>query len=231
MAEKDYYQTLGLNHTASADEIKKAYRRLAMQWHPDRNHGNETWAHEKFKEINEAFSVLGDPEKRSQYDQSGTTGDMGDIFGGEYTRANVEDIINDFDSEGLNFDYFDNIFGQDFRGRSYAFRRFRKGFTRYGHTACGHSEFEQQTGINLEDLFARVSPCGDSEVTYEIILSEEDASQGREKELIRHERRIKVKIPPGVRTGSKIRLRNALETTDGRPGDIIIRIVVEMSYQ
>jgi curved DNA-binding protein len=227
MAEKDYYRTLGVNNGASADEIKKAYRRLAMQCHPDRNYGNEEWAHEKFKEINEAFSVLGDPEKRSRYDQSGMTGDYGDIFGGEYTRASVEDIINDFAGDGLDSDYFDNIFGKDFRGKSYAFRRFRKGFTRYGHTGNGRSRFEQQAGINLEDVFANASPGGSSEVTYEIILSEEDASRGREKELIRHQKRIRVKIPPGVRTGSRIRLRKALDTTDGQPGDIIIRIVVE----
>ena len=68
MANKDYYKILGLSNNASQDEIKKAYRKLAMQYHPDRNHGKEEWANEKFKEINEAFSVLGDPEKRRQYD-------------------------------------------------------------------------------------------------------------------------------------------------------------------
>ena len=68
MASKDYYKILGLNNNASQDEIKKAYRKLAMQYHPDRNHGKEEWANEKFKEINEAFSVLGDPEKRRQYE-------------------------------------------------------------------------------------------------------------------------------------------------------------------
>jgi len=222
MAEKDYYMTLGVNNTASADEIKKAYRRLAMQCHPDRNHGNKEWAHEKFKEINEAFSILGDPEKRSQYDQSGTIGDMG-IIGGERTHANYEDIINDFSGEGLKFNDFDSFFGQDFRRRSYAFRRFRKGFAGYGYTGSGQSKFEQHAGINLEDLFAKASP---PEVTYEIALSEQGARRGSELELVRHEKRIKVKIPPGVRTGSKIRLRNALETTDGQPGDIIIRIIV-----
>lgn len=226
MAGKDYYQILGVNNTASADDIKKAYRRLAMQYHPDRNHGNEAWAHEKFKEINEAFGVLGNPETRSRYDRVGTIGDTGDIFGGEHTQANFEDIINDFTGEGLKSDSFDDIFSEDFRGRSYAFRRFRRGFKGYGHAGRGQSRFEQQAGINLEDLFVKVSPCENPEVIYEVKMSEGDARRGREKELVRHEKRIKVTIPPGVSTGSKIRLRNVLETTDGQPGDIIIRIVV-----
>ena len=71
MINKDYYWLLGITDTASADEIKSAYRKLAMQYHPDRNRGNEEWAGEKFKEVNEAFSVLGDPKKKRRYDQYG----------------------------------------------------------------------------------------------------------------------------------------------------------------
>jgi len=78
---KDYYQVLGVPRNASDEEIKKAYRKLAMQYHPDRNLGKEKWANEKFKEINEAYGVLGDPQKRRQYDQFGTVGNVGDIFG------------------------------------------------------------------------------------------------------------------------------------------------------
>lgn len=81
---KDYYQILGLNKTASVDEIKRAYRKLALQYHPDKGGGNEA----KFKEINEAYQVLSDPQKRSQYDQFGRTdfsagnGQGGNPFGG-----------------------------------------------------------------------------------------------------------------------------------------------------
>ncbi len=67
-AKKDYYEILGIRRDADQDTVKKAYRKLAMQYHPDRNPGREKWANEKFKEINEAFSVLGDTEKRRQYD-------------------------------------------------------------------------------------------------------------------------------------------------------------------
>ena len=64
--QKDYYQTLSVPKAATDEEIKKAYRKCALEYHPDRNPGKEKWANEKFKEVNEAFSVLGDPEKRKQ---------------------------------------------------------------------------------------------------------------------------------------------------------------------
>ena len=92
MAAKDYYQILGLARNATADQIKKAYRKLAMQYHPDRNPGKEEWANEKFKEINEAFGALGDPEKRKQYDQFGTVGNIGDIFDSQATRTTFSKI-------------------------------------------------------------------------------------------------------------------------------------------
>jgi len=78
--KKDYYKILGVGRDADEKAIKKAYRRLAMKYHPDRNLGKEKEANEKFKEINEAYAVLGDPEKRGQYDQFGTVGDVGDIL-------------------------------------------------------------------------------------------------------------------------------------------------------
>ena len=108
MAAKDYYQILGLAKNATADQIKKTYRKLAMQYHPDRNPGKEDWANEKFKEINEAFSVLGDPEKRRQYDQFGTVGNMGDLFGSQATRTTFEDLMKDFGGAGLKFDFLDD---------------------------------------------------------------------------------------------------------------------------
>ena len=108
---KDYYQILSIPRNASEDEIKKVYRKLAMQYHPDRNPGKEKWANEKFKEINEAYGVLGDPEKRKQYDQFGTVGDIGDIFGSHATQTTFEDLMGDFRGAGLKFDFLDSIFG------------------------------------------------------------------------------------------------------------------------
>ena len=127
---KDYYQILGVPRNATDEQIKKAYRKLAMQYHPDRNPGKEKWANEKFKEINEAFSVLGDPEKRRQYDQFGTVGNIGDIFGSPYTRTTFEDLMRDFGGSGLGFDFLDNIFGESLKGRKgrgFSFRVYTRG--------------------------------------------------------------------------------------------------------
>ena len=72
MAAKDYYKVLGLDKGASPEEVKKAFRKLAIKYHPDKNKGNKA-AEDKFKEINEAYQVLSDPQKKAQYDQFGTT--------------------------------------------------------------------------------------------------------------------------------------------------------------
>ncbi len=221
MAHKDYYKILGLSNNASNDEIKKAYRKLAMQHHPDHNHGKEQWANDKFKEINEAFSVLGDAKKRREYDHFGTVGDIGDIFGSQATRMTFEDLMNDFGGAGLGFDFLENIFGDNFRGRGFAFQKSRRGFGGPGDT-----RFETYRGIDLEDLFEQVQSPKMSSINYEIVLSKEQAFEGMEKELVRKGKRLKVKIPSRVKTGSRIRLRNALKITDRQPGDIIINIKV-----
>ena len=124
MANKDYYEILGLSNTASNDEIKRAYRKLAMEYHPDRNQGKEKWANDKFKEINEAFGVLGDTKKRRQYDSFGTVGNIGDIFGSQATRTTFEDLMEDFGGAGLGFDFLDNIFTNNSRGRFFKFQKF-----------------------------------------------------------------------------------------------------------
>ncbi|WP_125152566.1 molecular chaperone DnaJ [Clostridium rectalis] len=107
MANKDYYEILGLQKGASEDEIKKAFRKLAIKYHPDKNAGNKE-AEERFKEINEAYQVLSDPQKKSQYDQFGTTDFNGSGFDGGF---------GGFDFSDLDFgDIFGSFFGGGFTG-------------------------------------------------------------------------------------------------------------------
>jgi len=222
MAHGDYYRILGLSSSASADEIKKAYRKLAMQYHPDRNHGKEEWANEKFKEINQAFSVLGDPEKRTQYDQFGTIGSIGDIFSSQVTRTPFEDLIKDFGRAGPTFGFLDDVFGDILKSRGFSFETFSGGFSRSGRT-----RFETRSGINLEDLFRDSQHLTRHSVNYEIAITSEQAAKGIAKNLVRKGKKLTVIIPAGVQTGSKVRLKNALQTTDGQPGDIVIDINVK----
>jgi curved DNA-binding protein len=218
---KDYYGTLGVPRNASDAEIKKAYRKLAMQYHPDRNPGKEKWANEKFKEINEAYGVLGDPQKRKQYDQFGTVGEMGDIFGSPFTRTTFQEMMKDFGGAGLRFDFLDDVFGDFLKGRgsSFSFRSFRG--------RPGRVRFEARPGqeINLDEILGQARRSQD--VHYELAISQGEALQGVTKTLKRRGKRLEVKIPAGVRTGSVVRLRNARRISDGLSGDILIEVIVK----
>jgi DnaJ-class molecular chaperone len=220
---KDYYRILGVPKNASDAEIKKAYRKLAMQYHPDRNPGKEKWANEKFKEINEAYGVLGDPQKRGQYDQFGTVGNIGDIFGSPFTATTFEEMMKDFGGAGLRFDFLDDIFGDVLKGRgsSFSFRSFGGG--------PGRVIFEARPGqeTNLGEIFGQARRPRYQDVRYELAISQEEALQGAKKILKRKGKKLEVKIPAGVKTGDVVKLRNARQTSDGLPGDILIKVAVK----
>ena len=120
--KKEYYDLLGVNRNSSEDEIKKAYRKLALKYHPDRNPGDKQ-AEEKFKEVSEAYQVLSEPQKRAQYDQFGHAafGDGGPFAGGFDFTAGFEDVFGD-------------IFGEFFGGTSRRRSRARGEDLRYNLT-------------------------------------------------------------------------------------------------
>src|SRR5438309_11731989 len=102
MAKRDYYEVLGINKNSSEQEIKKAYRQMALKYHPDKNPSNKE-AEDKFKEAAEAYEVLSDSQKKAKYDQFGHQGVGNAGFGGQGGGMNMEDI----------FSHFGNIFGED----------------------------------------------------------------------------------------------------------------------
>ena len=218
---RDYYRTLGVKESASDGEIKKAYRKLAMQYHPDRNPGNEKWANEKFKEVNEAYGVLGDPQKRKQYDQFGTVGDIGDVFSSPFTTTTFQQMMNDFGGAGLRVDFLDDIFGDFLKGRGSSFS-----FGSFGRRSGG-VRFKARPGqeVNLDEIFGQAQKP--RKVRYELAISQGEASQGVKKILKRRGKRLEVKIPAGVKTGSVVRLKNARQISDGSPGDILIEVIVK----
>jgi curved DNA-binding protein len=217
----DYYSVLGVSRNATDTDIKKAYRKLAMQYHPDRNPGKEKWANEKFKEINEAYGVLGDPEKRRQYDQFGTVGNLGDIFGSPSTRTTFEEMMKDFGGAGLRFDFLDGIFGDFLKGRGAAFT-----FRSFGGRP-GAMRFESQAGqqVNLDELFRQTGEP--RAARYELTISQKDASRGIKKILRRRGKKLEIRIPAGVKSGAIVRYGNALQTSDGLPGDILVKVIVK----
>jgi curved DNA-binding protein len=222
---KDYYQVLGVPRGASDTELKKAYRKLAMQYHPDRNPGKEKWANEKFKAINEAYGVLGDPQKRKQYDQFGTVGNLGDIFGSNATRSTFGDAMRDYGEAGLGYDFLDSIFGEILRGQgsSFSFRTYSSpggsGRTRF---RTGPNVF-----INLDEILGQAQKAQPQNARYELIITADEAAKGTKKRLTRKGRRLEVNIPPGIKPGKVIKLRNARQITDGQPGDILVKIKVK----
>jgi len=216
MAERDFYKILGVPREASPAEIKKAYRKLAKELHPDRNPDDKA-AEERFKDVTGAYSVLSDTEKRKLYDQFGEMG-LREGFDPEAYQAATQGAA------GFGGFDFGDIFGAGARGQ-----------------AGRGGQFE----FNLEDLFGGAppgrgpgrgayvrAPRRGADLRSEVTVDFRDAVLGCTKELslrsTEGERTLKVRIPAGVRNDGKIRLRGqgGLGTNGGPAGDLILKVKV-----
>ncbi|MEO1004095.1 MAG: J domain-containing protein [Cyanobacteria bacterium J06638_7] len=212
---RDYFKVLGVERAADADTIKRAFRKLARQYHPDVNPGDEA-AEARFKEISEAYEVLSDPEKRRRYEQFGQywsqagAGAGGtDVDFGRY--GNFDDFINDLlgrfggaqpgGSGGFGF-------GSGFPGGGSGFGG--------GFPGGGFAGGSRSTSANL-----------DAEAAIRLSLGE--AFRGCERTLAVNEERVAVRIPAGVRPGSRLRLKGKgnLQPGTGRRGDLYLSIELQ----
>ncbi|RMF49848.1 MAG: J domain-containing protein [Anaerolineae bacterium] len=201
MDYKDYYTILGVDKNASEDEIKRAYRKLAMQYHPDRNPGDKA-AEEKFKEINEAYQVLSDPQKRAHYDRLGSAyhswqsrGGAGDFNWGQWATGAPGGVRVEMGD--LN-DLFGGGFSEFFR-------------TIFGGGASG-----------MEDFFGQRQASRPQRYEQPVTISLSEAYSGTTRTIETQGRRLEVKIPAGARNGTKIRVPGAL----GQQGDLYLNIQV-----
>jgi curved DNA-binding protein len=212
---KDYYEILGVSRGASDADIKKSFRKLAREYHPDVAKDKKR-AEEKFKEINEAYEVLSDPEKRKKYDELGANWKPGadfrpppgyENFGGQTFRGGAGRSTEDFEFHfgGTGFsDFFEQLFGS----------RMRDGFG----SRRGFAEEEAERGRDIE---------GDIMVTLEEVMHGSVRSVNVKRPVSRTTKTetFQVRIPPGVAEGQKLRLAGrGEETRGGATGDLYLRV-------
>ena len=251
---KDYYSILNVSDDASQEEVKHAFRKLAMQYHPDRNLGNEKWAEERFKEINEAYAVLGSEDKKREYNrlrQSAFAGYGREYSGGRYYSqkqifedafANpylFQELARIFQEAGLRFDegFVDNLF---FRGKGFA-------FTFSGQPSRGTRDsstpepkpplllrlvskamnFTLKKMLGVQEFPWQIS---EKDLYYEISLSPREAASGVEKRIRykrgKEKKKLVVKVPPGVTQGTRIRLRG-MGLKGATKGDLYVTVTIK----
>ncbi len=204
MDYKDYYKTLGVERKASADDIRKAYRKLAMQFHPDKNPGDKK-AEDKFKEINEAYQVLSDKDKRAHYDQLGSAYSNFRSGGGRPTDFQWDDWFQSGQRGGSNSsesftgtggfsDFFRVIFGEAMRssGRDYA-----------PQTQAG---YQQEAPISFQEAY-----------------------DGTTRQLQSNGRKLQVRIPAGVKSGSRVRVAGA--APDGSDLYLVVDVAEDNRFE
>jgi curved DNA-binding protein len=210
MEFKDYYKILGVDKNATQEEIKKAYRKLAMKYHPDRNPGDKS-AEEKFKEITEANEVLSDPEKRKKYDTLGANWKQY-----EYAGRGFDDFFTQFGrsarNRGTDFEFttdFGDLFG-NFGGFSDFFESFFGGKSK-------------KTKSNFDFNSSKSSAI---DIEADLNISLEEAFNGTERQIPVDGKKIKIKINPGIKDGQKLRLKGLgrSKVSGGNKGDLYLNI-------
>jgi len=256
---KDYYKILGVDENTSQDKIKKAFRELAFKFHPDKNPGNEQYAEDRFKEINEAYSILSDSTKREQYDTarkspfSGAPGfdySQQDIFRDAFTNRNImEELSRMFGQAGLRFD-------QDFLNRVFfegAQRAQRGGGIYWNVYRSGGSTDSTPKSVSKPGFFTRLmikglvklgeftvrsllgsaAPASNSlpDQYMDLEITNSEAIAGVERPVTYKQgnetRNFMVKIPPGIKSGTRIRLRGMTFTGGRKTGDLYLRVMVK----
>jgi curved DNA-binding protein len=213
MEFKDYYKILGVEKNASKEEISKAFRKLAVKYHPDKNPNNKV-AEEKFKEITEAHEVLGDPEKRKKYDALGANWNQY-----QSTGRGFEDFFSQYGGSrrgsGTTYEFsgdFGDLFGGMGGGFSDFFESFFGGSGRQKKSGFGSNGFQSQPeGVNVEA---------------DLHISLEEAFNGSERQISIDGKKIKIKINPGTTDGQKLRLKSLGRSSiqGGTKGDLLLNI-------
>ena len=215
---KDYYSILGVSKSASADEVKRAFRKLARKYHPDVNPGDKA-AETKFKEVSEAYEVLSDSDKRQKYDQFGRYWKQAERSGGYGTSADFGGF--DFSNYGSFDEFINELLG-----------RFGTGFGGAGGPSAGRASYTYRTsprgsgGFNNDfggfGTGAAPSQSLDQEANISLTLSE--AFRGTRKRLKIGADQVEVRIPAGAKQGTKVRLRGKgqLNSYSGQRGDVYL---------
>jgi len=268
---KDYYKTLGIPEKAGEEEIRKAFRKLAFKFHPDKNIGHEKEAEEKFKDINEAYVVLSDQKKREQYDMArqgrpagaaygspaGFQYSQQDIFRDAFNnKASAEDLNRMFAQAGLRFDqdFLNKVF---FNANNVVFRvyTYPNGNARQSYQS-GQSDPQNATQVAqpvykpnwLERWAARITmklssfaikklfgiqiepPKPALDVVEDFEISAVEARAGGEKAYLskngRKQKKLMVKIPTGIQSGTRIRLKGLGNKEGKQSGDLYLRVKI-----
>jgi curved DNA-binding protein len=210
MEYKDYYKILGVDRSANENDIRRAYRKLALKYHPDRNPNNPA-AEEKFKEINEANQVLSDPEKRTRYDQLGESYTQWQARGAPTGGFNWEDWANVRTGGGTRVDMGDleDMLGGEF---SEFFRNIFGGM--------------YNTGSRTQNQRTRTSQARKPEYQQAVTISLTEAFQGAARRVEIQDRKLEVKFPPGAHTGTKVRVPGAVVSPAGERNDLYLVLEV-----